>query len=56
MWFQLFDVIFNERFQAILRRGQKNILNLMSCGALPNDEGSKMAIKSFSRLCVFNSL
>jgi len=42
------DVIFTERFHTILKRGDRNILNLLSCGALANWDDPRNAIKKFA--------
>jgi hypothetical protein len=41
-------VIFTDRFRTILRRGSKNILSLLSCGALSSHEESRANVKSFA--------
>lgn len=55
MPFQILDVIFTDRFQSILRRGEnKNILSLLSCGALSSHVDSRNIVKDFSDRCVPN--
>ena len=51
--FQFFSVIFPERFRKILQREKnKNILNLLSCGALSSQPSSRDAIKGLASLYV----
>jgi hypothetical protein len=55
MPFQILDVIFTDRFQSILQRGgNKNILSLLSCGALSSHVDSRNIVKDFADRCVPN--
>lgn len=54
--FQILDMIFTDRFQSILCRGSKNILSLLSCGALSSYDESRASVKGFADRYVPNSL
>jgi hypothetical protein len=56
MIFQLFGAIFTTRFRKILRRGNKNLLSLLSCGALSSHEETRTTIKDFAEKYVPNFL
>ena len=53
--FQLLQVIFPERFDNLLKRGKKNknILNLLACGALSSCLQSKEDLKKIASKYVF---
>ena len=51
--FQLFQVIFPERFHKILQRDKKNILNLLACGALSSRPKSREDVKNIASKYVF---
>ena len=46
--FQILDAIFNNQFQAILRRGNNNVLSLLSCGSLTTYMEPQSQIKEFA--------
>ena len=54
MRFQMLEVIFTDRFRAILSRGDKNILSLLSCGSLSSYPDSRIEIQKFANTCVAN--
>ncbi|KIM38491.1 hypothetical protein M413DRAFT_76005 [Hebeloma cylindrosporum] len=53
---EVFSAIFTPQFRAILRRGNNNILSLLSCGALSSYMESRDQIKAFAKETLFEKI